>query len=391
MHALLRSALALHQFSLLEPNQTQNLDTISRANDALNIGLYNAMASDWAALYQPGSSIQLYHDEAPPRGEFFQQFSYSYFLGIGDVVFHLPTQNPNEELENLVRIKEKHVFHLLERHPARDQFAKQLSTPLNPVTPEAWQASAHTGIIPFFEQDDARPRSEVERPHPTGSNWEFWREWYQSFIDGKPMDQELLRRIALTLDDYARRNVEQRVEQTKSELENTRRTAPVPNKATKHEKALVTNAVAQNRDAIAVSVVGLLDQIDTFREKIRGMNSLEAGLRREILEFTDCFHRHLQQLLESLPQQDNDLTEERAGRIALWLRDYKYFLWTKLAHYSSPENMAQATAPTCLVLGATGIGAMLGQPLAGVLVGGLITNQLKPTQAAKEFLKSTDT
>lgn len=32
------------------------------------------------------------------------------------------------------------------------------------------------------------------------ANWSFWREWYQGFLDGKPLDWELQRRVAL-IDD----------------------------------------------------------------------------------------------------------------------------------------------------------------------------------------------
>ncbi len=34
----------------------------------------------------------------------------------------------------------------------------------------------------------------------SGLSWSFWREWYQGFLDGKPMDWELQRRVAL-IDD----------------------------------------------------------------------------------------------------------------------------------------------------------------------------------------------
>ncbi|UWR55690.1 hypothetical protein [Phaeobacter inhibens] len=33
------------------------------------------------------------------------------------------------------------------------------------------------------------------------AEWSFWREWYQGFLDGKPLDWELQRRVALINDD----------------------------------------------------------------------------------------------------------------------------------------------------------------------------------------------
>ncbi len=35
----------------------------------------------------------------------------------------------------------------------------------------------------------------------TGPEWAFWRDWYQGFLDGKPLDWELQRRVALIPDD----------------------------------------------------------------------------------------------------------------------------------------------------------------------------------------------
>ena len=55
--------------------------------------------------------------------------------------------------------------------------------------------------------------------------------------------------------------------------------------------------------------------------------------------------------------------------------------------YVSPENVAGAAIPTAIILGCTGIGSMLGQPIAGTVVGGLLTGQLKPGKAADDLLK----
>ena len=36
--------------------------------------------------------------------------------------------------------------------------------------------------------------------HPA-LHWSFWREWYQGFLDGKPLDWEIQRRVALIHDE----------------------------------------------------------------------------------------------------------------------------------------------------------------------------------------------
>lgn len=51
--------------------------------------------------------------------------------------------------------------------------------------------------------EEWRPSSSMIRlPSVFGSRptWSFWREWYQGFLDGKPMDWELQRRVAMIPD-----------------------------------------------------------------------------------------------------------------------------------------------------------------------------------------------
>jgi len=253
--------------------------------------------------------------------------------------------------------------------------------------------------VPLF-QDVVREIVEPERP-PTGElvnavvpfltalekfdAFSFWRDWYQGFLDGKLLDWELQRRVALI--DNAIWNagpeaVAEEIERIRAESPNASLRPVSP-----QEKSSIVQHVEMNRDALAVSTAGLLDQLGSFKEHVRGINHLEAGFREELLTFVEELSIKLNELLTQLPSPGQIVSNEKANLLALWLRDYKCLARDKLRQYASPQSVADATVPTSIVLAATGIGAMMGAPLAGSVVGGLIANQMGPGQAAKELLK----
>lgn len=243
--------------------------------------------------------------------------------------------------------------------------------------------------------------AEVPEPHAglslqffdnaPGTPWEFWAKWYEGMLKGQPLDWELQRRVALignsiwnagpeaVAEEISHMELAQQVHGRSFDQNSSR----IPKSST------LKSSINVNRDAIAVSAVSLIEQVEHFRERVRGLNTLEPSFRDEIIEFADYLTSSLSVLISALPTTEGELSEDNVGRVSLWFRSYKDVLLTKLAHYSSPENVAEATIPTSIVLGFTAIGAMLGQPLAGAAVGGLITNQMKPAQAAKELLKRT--
>ncbi|MEE4187081.1 MAG: hypothetical protein V2I76_01360, partial [Roseobacter sp.] len=62
--------------------------------------------------------------------------------------------------------------------------------------------------------------------------------------------------------------------------------------------------------------------------------------------------------------------------------------------YAEPSNVVEASVPIGVILGCTGVGAMIGGPVgagAGGVIGGLITNQIKPKQAADTLLEGPET
>ncbi|WP_094022989.1 hypothetical protein [Maliponia aquimaris] len=227
-------------------------------------------------------------------------------------------------------------------------------------------------------------------PLDTDPRFDFFRRWYDGMVRGQPLDWELQRRVALIPPDTWETGVDavaEAIAQIEAAWGAERAGGETSAPVTEKELAVVTQRVSLNRDALAVSSASLLEQLDAFRERVRGMNALDQDLRDEILGFVDHFRGQLEALLHDLPPPGEAVGEERSNRLALWLRGYRTVLMTKLAHYSSPENVGEATVPTAIILGATGVGAMMGSPLAGAAVGGLIVNQMKPGQAAKELMK----
>jgi len=100
--------------------------------------------------------------------------------------------------------------------------------------------------------------------------------------------------------------------------------------------------------------------------------------------------RHLQTLLSALPLKPDPIDDETANGLVQWYRDFKPLVTTRAKAYASPDNVAEATVPTSIILGCTALGTLVGGPPGagiGALVGGLITSQVKPGKAAEEILK----
>lgn len=150
----------------------------------------------------------------------------------------------------------------------------------------------------------------------------------------------------------------------------------------------VRQRVEENRDAIAVSSSAILALIKGEKERIRGSNSMEPEERQRILKALDELLTQVSALLSSLPRPGDELEDEDAQKITNWVQQFKPLLRKKSLEYVAPENVVEAAIPTAIILGCTGLGSMLGMPLAGAAVGGLITNQVKPGKAAQDLLRS---
>jgi hypothetical protein len=253
-----------------------------------------------------------------------------------------------------------------------------------PVWPEAW------AVKPLAEPMDKLRTFWAADP----GVWDFWRDWYDGMLAGTPMDWALQEAVALIPDgiwDAGPAAVAAEIERIRAEFQGGV-AADQPEIAIGPVSAEVRLAVQQrvavNRDALAVSIASLQEQIANERERVRGLNSLDVEVRDRLLAVLDEMSDQLGQLKDLLPVPGEDLSDDKTDGIVHWLRAFKLLLRAKAVAYVSPENVAEAAVPTCIILGCTAVGSMLGMPLAGAAVGGLLTNQLKPGAAAKDLLKS---
>lgn len=225
----------------------------------------------------------------------------------------------------------------------------------------------------------------------TDPRFAFFARWYGGMVRGEPLPWELQEKVALIPEETWKAGVDAvaaAVEKSEREWTGDKPSEPAElSQVTEKEISVVTQRVTVNRDALAVTVASLLDQLDSFRDRVRGVNTLDPDVRDKLLAFIDGFRSQLGELLSDLPAPGEDVEEVRARRLVQWLREYRGVLKTKLVQYTSPENLGEATVPTAIILGATGVGAMMGAPLAGAAVGGLIGNQMKPSDAVKVLLK----
>ncbi len=225
---------------------------------------------------------------------------------------------------------------------------------------------------------------------------DFWRDWYQGFLDGKPLDWELQRRVALIPDaDWEKgpAHIAEKIEEIRREYDAEKSAVATRAEVDKPIQPAAAKAMAKrlaaNRDAIALITAGLLAQIAEFREKVRGENHLDPDLRERLLAFLDGLTGQLEELLALLPRNAENANEETGENGVRWLRAFKVALLKNARDYVGAENVASATIPTGIILGCTGLGSLLGMPVAGTVVGGLLTGQLKPGKAVDDLLKPT--
>lgn len=227
-------------------------------------------------------------------------------------------------------------------------------------------------------------------------SWDFWRDWYQGFLDGKPLDWELQRRVALIPnEDWEKgpKHIAEKIEEIRQEFRARLASgaSDTTDPVTQREKDLIKQHVMANREALALTIASVLTQLADFREKVRGLNHLDPGFREELLDFIDQLSGKLDTLLHELPMPREEIDDVQANRLALWLREFRPLVKQNAAKYAKPSNAAEAVAPTGIILSCTVVGSFFGPAGAGVgaLVGGLITNQVKPGKAVDEFLKSS--
>lgn len=227
-------------------------------------------------------------------------------------------------------------------------------------------------------------------------DWAFWRDWYQDALDGKKPNWDMLEEIALTDPedwdkgaDHMNGLIARIVEKSRDggNASATETETKLPPLSTQAQRA-IAERVRLNRDNLALSIAGVLHQIEEFREAVRGRNDLDPQYRDDLLAFLGELGSKLTELLHSLPGENELITDQKASALVRWLQEFRPLITTKSKAYVSPKNIAESIVPTGIILMSGGIGALVGGPagfMPGAVVGGLITGQVKPGKALEEM------
>ncbi|UWR44017.1 hypothetical protein [Phaeobacter inhibens] len=98
----------------------------------------------------------------------------------------IPTMLPESPNRTYLRYATDELVHFAAASDLHYHIALWANEDAEVAFPEFWVLSNQPSFIPimYFWKND-------------GSKWKFWLDWYQGFLDGKPLDWELQRRVAL--------------------------------------------------------------------------------------------------------------------------------------------------------------------------------------------------
>jgi len=164
------------------------------------------------------------------------------------------------------------------------------------------------------------------------------------------------------------------------------RTQPTRGEAVAEPSAGVIRArLRVNRKAVILNGASVLEQIAEHRETVRGNNHLDPEMRDELLGFLDRLSESLKGIVESVPEEGADPTEEEVAETASWFSRFKEACSADLSERFAPETLGKAAVPLGIILGCGAVGAALSGGIgfgAGSLFGKLLTGHLKPDAAA---------
>ena len=143
--------------------------------------------------------------------------------------------------------------------------------------------------------------------------------------------------------------------------------------------------IARNRSALVLNNASLLAQIAGFRVKIRKNNHLSVGhpeVYDGLLSFLDQLAEDIENLTASVPDGDEEFTDEDAEGTAGYFARFIARAKPGFAKYFTAENLGDAAPPASIILGCGALGYLVTglNPLgfgAGTLAGKFLTNEIK--------------
>ena len=108
--------------------------------------------------------------------------------------------------------------------------------------------------------------------------------------------------------------------------------------------------------------------------------------KEKIYEFLEDLQRDIEEVFRIAKKEDEDFEIDKIEG-SKWLPTFKKIFVDEATGAVAPENVAKVALPATIVIGCTAIGTIVGQPIAGALVGGMIATKGSPDKAMAEIVK----
>ena len=165
-------------------------------------------------------------------------------------------------------------------------------------------------------------------------------------------------------------------------------TSQADNKSSSFDVEVVRTVASGNSVTLYLNLIALEDQVGAFVERVRGSNSLEPKQKDRYLTFLVQLQKNIGDLASSLPDADEELTQEEVETTAAYLEKYWTHLKENTGEFLSPERTAGLTVPLAIVAISTGIGTLFGQPLVGTVFGGWLAGKVSPEKVVGKVLET---
>jgi len=240
-----------------------------------------------------------------------------------------------------------------------------------------------------------------------GEDWPVWTDWYQARLDGRPFDPSLEERRVLipahlwddgpaTANAAIRQVIEehQRNQGVGFILDTVHATDPPPKPRTGGGTERLRARLAEDRTAILLSCASILEQVEDYRERVRGDNRMDPEARERLLAFLDRLAGDVEGIAENVPEREEAPSDEQVEEVASWRDRFVSALGGELDGYLGPEALAKAAVPAGLILTCGTLGALLlGGPIgfgAGTYFGQTLVGHMKPGAAADKIRKEME-
>lgn len=135
-----------------------------------------------------------------------------------------------------------------------------------------------------------------------GEGWQFWVDWYENALHGRPQDWDLLTKVALIPPedwDKGADHVNARIAEIVTERDGRGPKATPPPKAATVQR--LKAAVEMNGPVLALQLRALQEVAAQEAERIRGVNSLDPEARAGLLEALGKLRDAAEEILRLLP------------------------------------------------------------------------------------------